>query len=67
MAERKKGQRITPTERKWPTETAYTGRIIARIPIGTRNRLRKYTEESGLTTTDCVIIALEEYLDRRGY
>ncbi len=63
---RRKGQRETPVKRVWPTETGVTGRVIARIPIDMRNRLRKYVEESGLTTTDCIIIAIDEFLHTRG-
>ena len=63
---RKNGQRKTPVPRVWPTETGVTGRVIARIPIGMRNRLRKYVEESGLTTTDCIIVAIDEFLHTRG-
>ena len=63
---RKWGERVTPVRREWPSETGFTGRVTARIPHALRDRLRKYVEESGLTTTDCSIIALEEYLDNRG-
>ena len=64
---RKNGLRVTPVPRVWPSETGVTGRVTARIPHKLRNRLRKYVENSGLTTTDCLIIAIEEYLDKRGY
>lgn len=59
--------RKTPTERTWPTETAYTGRVSVRLPISVRDRLRYYAEQTGLTTTDCMITAVKEYLNKRGY
>ena len=65
QAKKNHGARKTPVPRVWPTETAYTGRITARIPIGLRNWLRDYAEERGLTTTDVVVAAIEEYLRKR--
>lgn len=59
-------RRDTPVPRKWPNETAYTGRIAARLPFALRNRLRAYVEEHNQTTTECVIEALDEYLKKRG-
>ena len=63
---RRNGQRETPVPRKWPTETGVTGRVIARIPIELRNRLRKHVEWTHMTTTDVIIIALDEFLRARG-
>lgn len=63
--QRGKTARKTPVPRVWPTETAFTGRITARVPIGLRDWLREYAEENGLTTTDVVIKAIEEFLRRR--
>lgn len=60
-----RGARITPVPRVWPTETAFTGRITARLPIGLRDWLREYAEEHGKTTTDVVVAAIEEYLRKR--
>ena len=59
------GARKTPVPRVWPTETKYTGRITARIPIGLRDWLREYAEEHGKTTTDVVVAAIDEYLRKR--
>lgn len=59
--------RITPTERVWPTETAFTGRVTARVPLRIRDRLRRYAEETNQTTTDCVVKAIDEFLEERGY
>ena len=60
-------KRVTPTPRTWPNETAYTGRIAARLPHELRDRLRAYVEEHNATTTEAVIDALEQYLKQRGY
>ena len=60
-------KRNTPTPRSWPTETAYTGRLAARVPIRLRDRFKAYAEMTGQTTTDCLIQAIREYLDKRGY
>ena len=65
QAKKNHGARITPVPRVWPTETAFTGRITARIPIGLRDWLREYTEENRLTTTDVVVAAIDEYLRKR--
>ena len=62
---RRWGVRKTTVPRVWPTETAFTGRITARIPIGLRDWLREYAEEHGLTTTDVVIKAIDEFLRKR--
>lgn len=62
-----KTRRRTPTPRTWPTETAYTGRIQARVPLRIRDRVRQYAETTGQTTTDIVVTALIEYLQRRGW
>ena len=66
---RKWGQRKTPVPRVWPSETGITGRVTARIPHALRDRLRKYVENTngGMTTTDCLEIAIEEFLNARGY
>lgn len=66
---RKQGLRKTPVPRVWPSETGVTGRVTARIPHALRDRLRKCVEAThgGMTTTDCLVIAIEEYLERRGY
>lgn len=60
-------RRETPVERTWPTETAFTGRVSARIPLAIRDRLRYYAELTGQTTTDCIVTAIKEYLTKRGY
>lgn len=60
-------KRDNPTSRTWPNETAFTGRIAARIPLPLRDRLRAYVEDHNATTTECVIDALEKYLKERGY
>lgn len=59
--------RKTPTPRKWTTETAYTGRVCARIPLELRDRLRRYVDGTMLTTTEVIIDALDGYLKTRGY
>ena len=59
--------RITPTERTWPTETAFTGRVSVRLPLDVRDALRAYAEDTMQTTTDCLITAVKEYLTKRGY
>ena len=61
-----KTARKTPTPRTWPTETAYTGRVSVRIPLHIRDRLRYYAEQTGQTTTDCIVTAIQEYLSKRG-
>ena len=63
----KQRARKNPTERTWPTETPYTARVCVRLPISTRDRLRHYAEETGQTTTDCMITAVKEYLTKRGF
>lgn len=63
----RKQARHTPTPRTWPTETAYTARVGARLPIALRDRLRYYAEQTGQTTTDCIVTAVQEYLNKRGY
>lgn len=62
----KQRARITPTERTWPTETAFTGRVSVRMPLDIRDRLRDYAEMTGQTTTDCIVTAVQEYLSKRG-
>lgn len=64
---RRWGVRKTPTERTWPTETAFTARVTVRLPISVRDRLRAYAEQTGQTTTDCMITAVKEYLNKRGF
>ena len=59
--------RKNPTERTWPNETAYTGRVAARLPLSLRDRLRHYAETTGQTTTDCITTAVKEYLTKRGF
>lgn len=59
--------RHTPTPRTWPTETAYTGRVCVRMPLDIRDRLRRLAEETGRTTTDCIVSAVREYLKKSGY
>lgn len=63
----KQRARKEPTERTWPTETAYTGRVSVRLPLNIRDRLRHYAEMTGQTTTDCLVAAVTEYLNKRGY
>lgn len=63
----KQRARKNPTERTWPTETPYTGRVSVRLPLGVRDRLRNYAEMTGQTTTDCIVVAVQEYLNKRGY
>lgn len=67
MSERRWGVRKTPVERTWPTETAFTGRITARVPLPIRDRLRRYADEHNQTTTECVVKAIDEFLEERGY
>ena len=59
--------RKNPTPRTWPTETPYTGRVSVRLPLEVRDALRKYAEDHGKTTTDCIIAAIKDYLTERGY
>lgn len=63
----KQRARKNPTARTWPTETPYTGRVSVRLPLGVRDRLRNYAEITGQTTTDCIVVAVQEYLSKRGY
>lgn len=60
-------KRNTPVERTWPTETAYTARIAVRLPIWVRDRLRYYVTQHNMTTTDFIVMAVKEALDKRGY
>lgn len=60
-------KRKTPVERTWPTETAYTARVSVRLPIWVRDRLRYYVTMTNMTTTDFIVMAIKEALDKRGY
>ena len=62
----KQRARKNPPARTWPTETAFTGRVCARLPIRLRDKLRSYAEQTGQTTTDCITTAVNEYLQKRG-
>lgn len=59
--------RINPPKRVWPSETEFTGRVTARVPLRIRDRLRYYAELTNQTTTACVVTAIQEYLQKRGY
>lgn len=61
-----KSARKTPVPRTWPTETAYTGRVCVRMPLDLRDRLRRHAETTNQTTTDCIVTAVQEYLQKRG-
>lgn len=54
------------TPRTWTQETAFTKRIAARIPLNLNARLKDHVESTALTVTDVVIIALQEYMEKRG-
>ena len=54
------------TPRTWTQETAYTKRIAARIPLELNSRLKGLVDSSKLTVTDVVIVALQEYFEKRG-
>lgn len=52
--------------RRWTRTTPYTYMLSARIPIEIADRLRAVVDSTARSTTEVVIEALTEYLEKRG-